>query len=303
MKRKLVKHGESTLTVSLPSKWIKNHSLKNGDYLNLDISDQGLILSPESTHYDKIEINFEKRDNWYIEKILTNLYISGFDEIRVKFGSAEQLESVRRCLIELTGFEIVETKKDYCIIKNIASIDSVNYEETIERVFWMILSQFDNFIEDLKKEKLSNYAISTNDHRTIIKQINLSRRLINKKISFGLITSKYVFNFLTSLLNISRIIHYSYEYLKRTDSLNLSEEEMNFILKMREFYYLLILAYKNLNLEKTKTFLEEREKISDDSLEMLRKKNPIIMHFFLDVLKELSGVSNLIFMLTIKNTE
>jgi len=303
MKRKLVKHGESTLTISLPSKWVKGHSLKRGDYLNMEISDQGLVLSPEITHYEKIEINLEKKDNWYIEKILTNLYISGFDEIKIKMSNIDQLELIRRSLIELTGFEIIETKKDYCIIKNIASIDNVNYEETIERIFWMILSQFDNLLEDLKKKKLTNYNLSVNDHKTIIKQINLSRRIINKKISFGLITSKYVFNFLTSLLNISRIIQYSYEYLKRTGNLQFSEDELDFIFKMREFYYLLILAYKNLNLEKTKTFLEEREKISDNSLEILKAKNPAIMHFFLDVLKELSGISNLIIILTIKNSD
>jgi hypothetical protein len=36
IKRKVILHGPSTLTVSLPSKWVKNHNIKKGDELNIE---------------------------------------------------------------------------------------------------------------------------------------------------------------------------------------------------------------------------------------------------------------------------
>ncbi|MEK6859097.1 MAG: hypothetical protein AABX53_04270 [Nanoarchaeota archaeon] len=301
MKRKLVKHGSSTLTISLPAQWVKNNALENGDFLSIDISDRGLFLYPEKPHFDNVQIDAREKDDWYIDKVLTNLYIFGFDEIKISYEGQHQFDYIREILNRLMGFEIIETKRDSCLVKNMASIDNVDYEETTNRILWMVLSQFDNFIEDISNKKLEHYESAINDYKTIFKLLNLSRRLINKKISYGIITSKYVFNFLTSLLNVSRTIYYSYESLKKGGKIDFAHKEIEFIHKTREFYYDLMLAYKNMNLAKIKEFIEEREQISETSLSILREKNPAIIHFFLDVLKELSGISNLIIILAVKN--
>jgi phosphate uptake regulator len=303
MKRKIVKHGDSTLTVSLPSKWAKVNKIMNGQYINVEVSEQGLLLTTENSHYEKLEINFSKNDNGYITRLLTNVYIFGFDELKIKFYNNEQLKLIRKTIASLLGYEIIETKKSYCIIKNIGSIDAVDYEKTIDKLLWMILAQFDNFIEDCNNKKIANFEETNNNYETILKMINLCRRLINKKFSYGPATSKYMYNFLTSLLNISRSITYSYEQAYNKEQIQLTKKENDLIKKMREFYYDLALAYKNLDVEKTKIFLEERENISNESLLILKEENPIIVHFFLDVLKELSSISNLILILTMEIKE
>jgi phosphate uptake regulator len=57
MKRKIVKHGQSTLTVSIPSKWAKNNNLHNGDLINIEASKDKLILSKEDKYFEEIEID------------------------------------------------------------------------------------------------------------------------------------------------------------------------------------------------------------------------------------------------------
>jgi hypothetical protein len=54
----------------------------------------------------------------------------------------------------------------------------------------------------------------------------------------------------------------------------LSDNELDFIVKVRDLFYNLTLAYKNLDLEKTKNFLEERENMSYKTLEILNEKTP-----------------------------
>ena len=45
MKRKVVKQGAATLTISLPSKWTKKFELKNGDEINLNEKGDALIVT------------------------------------------------------------------------------------------------------------------------------------------------------------------------------------------------------------------------------------------------------------------
>ncbi len=44
MKRKVSLHGPSTLTVSLPSKWVKKYCIKKGDELDIEEKNSTLII-------------------------------------------------------------------------------------------------------------------------------------------------------------------------------------------------------------------------------------------------------------------
>jgi hypothetical protein len=85
----------------------------------------------------------------------------------------------------------------------------------------------------------------------------------------------------------------------KNNKLKLTEKEFEFVKVTSESYYKLLLAYKNLNIEKTREFFEEREALFDDILEVLREDNPVITHYFLDILKEFSSMGNLIISLRV----
>ena len=296
MKRKIVQHGNSTLSLSLPSKWVKSNNIQKGQFLNIDIAERGLVISQEKIKFSSIEINLSNEKEWYINRILSHLYTYGFDEIKINYTEQKQLSLIRKMLAELTGFEIVESNPKYCIIKAVASIDTIEFDNNIKRILFQILSQFDYFIEDIEKKSYSNFDETLEIHKVVTKLINLSKRLINKNLVFGKNTSKYAYNFLIGLLNISRSIIYSYKYAKTNNS-KLNEIESNLIKKTRDFYQELMGAYQNQDMIKIKSFLDERETISEDSLEILKEKNPVVIHFFLDMFKEFSAISNFVIIL------
>ena len=296
MKRKIVQHGNSTLSLSLPSKWVKSNNIQKGQFLNIDIAERGLVISQEKIKFSSIEINLSNEKEWYINRILSHLYTYGFDEIKINYTEQKQLSLIRKMLAELTGFEIVESNPKYCIIKAVASIDTIEFDNNIKRILFQILSQFDYFIEDIEKKSYSNFDETLEIHKVVTKLINLSKRLINKNLVFGKNTSKYAYNFLIGLLNISRSIIYSYKYAKTNNS-KLNEIESNLIKKTRDFYQELMGAYQNQDMIKIKSFLDERETISEDSLEILKEKNPVVIHFFFDMFKEFSAISNFVIIL------
>ena len=295
MERKVVKHGASTLTISLPSKWARANKIKNGDFLDLEISKDRLIVScSEEKHFEDIETTLTGEEEWYVNRILRHLYTSGYDEIRINYDNPKQLELIRKAIVKLTGMEIVESKPKYCLLKCVISSDDSDYAQIVDRIFWLIHSQFDYFQEDCKKGTTSMRNEVAEIHVTVLKLNNLCRRMINKKPLYDSTISKYVYWFLTSLLNISSYILFSYDYISKIKKIELSERELKLIKNASDFYYKLLLAYKNLNIEKTREFFEEREALFDDVLEVLEDKNPVVTHYFLDILKEMSSIGNLI---------
>ena len=47
MKRKIIKQGHNTLTITLPSDWVKRFNLQGGNEIDLIEKDNGLFLTTE----------------------------------------------------------------------------------------------------------------------------------------------------------------------------------------------------------------------------------------------------------------
>ena len=298
MKRKVVRHGDSTLTISLPSKWAKANSIKPGQLLNLEQTDCGIFVSSNENYpIEKTEITLSWDKEWYIQRILRHLYTYGYDEVSVNYAKKEQLLLLRKGLESLPGFEIGESNPKICKIRCVGSLESTEYDDTVKKILWLILSQFDYLIEDCGVKNPIMHDEVNELFKTISKLINLCRRLINKRPPYDSTISKYAYRFLTSLMNIASFLIYTYDYSKKMNKLQLSQSEMELVTKTRGFYYQLLMAYQNLNVEKTKQFFSEREEMFDVVLELFREKNPVITHYFLDILKELSSIGNLVLIL------
>ncbi len=76
---------------------------------------------------------------------------------------------------------------------------------------------------------------------------------------------------------------------------------MELIKKIRGFYFNLIGSYQNLDMKDIKLFLDERETTISESLEVLKEKNPVPIHFFLDMFKEFSTISNFVIIMKINS--
>ena len=47
MRRRIIKQGHNTLTVTLPSKWVQLFNLKQGDEIEINERENGLFLTTE----------------------------------------------------------------------------------------------------------------------------------------------------------------------------------------------------------------------------------------------------------------
>lgn len=178
MKRKIIKQGHNTLTITLPSKWAKNLSLEAGNEINLTEKDNGLFLSAEKNNGEKkkVEIDISGLDIPTIWKHFMAVYREGYDEIKVIFPANEKYESPYKFFTQhshdkvyekgnmqtpieflnsvvhrFVGLEIIEHRENYCIIKNMVELTEKEFESSLRRVFLLIQQMGEELVEAVNK--------------------------------------------------------------------------------------------------------------------------------------------------------
>ncbi len=181
MKRKINRVGANTLTVSLPSVWVKKHHLRAGQEINLEESSTGLLLSAErSISVPKTAQITIPSVQHFAKRLLFLPYVKGFEEIRVNFHDKETFEKIQQTAALLPGFEITEQGSDYCIIRAIAEEDQKQFEIMFKKLIFTVKLMGDELIEALynndwkKLSTIQTFGFSA--HRMDI----FCRRIINK---------------------------------------------------------------------------------------------------------------------------
>jgi len=184
IKRKVILHGPSTLTVSLPSKWVKGNNIKKGDEINVEEAGAMLkIYSGEANLLTKkTSIDVSNLDSQSIRIMITVLHKSGYDEIEVKFKDAGTVKVIQeRINSRLIGYEIIEQKGNYCVLKNVAGDNLPELNTLIRRSFLVALSMANNSLEEVKNSDMKKLKELLVLEKTNNKIVNYCQRLLNKK--------------------------------------------------------------------------------------------------------------------------
>lgn len=184
MKRKIIKQGHNTLTITLPSDWVKKLNLSAGNEIDISERDNGLFLTAEKRNQTKkIELDITGMDIPTIWKYFMGIYREGYDDVLIKFSPEMELENPykffsehkldlrykkqreKRRIFEVLqgfvdrfiGFEIVEHGKDFIRIKEMGEVTSREFDNSLRRVFYLIEQMVEETYE----------AIDTNNPRIL----------------------------------------------------------------------------------------------------------------------------------------
>ncbi len=177
MKRKIIKQGHNTLTITLPSEWTKRFNLNSGKEIDLTERENGLFLSTEKTGiHKKTEFDITGMDLPTIWKYFMAVYREGYEEVIIKFNPDIQLENpykffshhqldlrykkepdkkhieeiLHGFVTRFIGFEVVEHGKDYIVIREMGEPTSKEFDNSLRRVFLLIQQMAEETLEALK---------------------------------------------------------------------------------------------------------------------------------------------------------
>jgi len=177
--RKVQKVGYSTMTVSLPSEWVKQNNINPGDLVFLIPERDGTLKIAPSQIAQREEaeeyiINADACDEpGVLERIIVGCYILGRDVVRIASSSRikkEHIDEIRGIIHKLIGLGILEETSKNILLQ--CSVDPTRFKldmliRRLSLIASTILSEaMQAFVEN--NESLANEAISREDEADTI---------------------------------------------------------------------------------------------------------------------------------------
>jgi phosphate uptake regulator len=150
--RKLQLTGGSSLSITLPKKWVDHFGLKSKDTVVIYSQKSGsLIIQP--ARYKKQLLKTVLKIDGLTKDILTREliahYISGSDELTIKSKriTRDQRNRIREILQSLIGYEIIDESSEEVFIKNIFDATKFPIIQNVEKMFVIVKSMFNDAIK------------------------------------------------------------------------------------------------------------------------------------------------------------
>jgi phosphate uptake regulator len=179
MKRRVIRQGHNTLTITLPSKWAKDLNINAGDEIELIERDKSILITSEKHNGEtkRTEFDVSNMDIPTIWKHFMSVYREGYDEVKVKFNSKLELESPYKFMTEhrfdsrykkpsekksitsalqgfvdrFIGFEIIEHSKDFVLIKDMGAPTAKEFDSSLRRVFLLFQQMAEETLDAIEK--------------------------------------------------------------------------------------------------------------------------------------------------------
>lgn len=179
MRRRIVQQGPTTLMVSLPIKWVRKYGLSKGEEIDLEEKGNKLLIATEKkTKEEKTEITLDIADKVYIWRSLQQVYLLGYDEIKINFNSPKILDIIQDVVISsLIGFEITSQDKTSCVMRAVSTELNKQFDILLRRTFLNIIQMSEILQRFLEKKEsplqVLNLEIMNNRHTMFLRRILL----------------------------------------------------------------------------------------------------------------------------------
>jgi phosphate uptake regulator len=211
MKRKIIKQGHNTLTLTLPSEWTKKLNLNAGDELDIIEKERALILGVDSKMQEKkATLDIKDFTIPLLWRYFQGIYRAGTDEIKIIFDPNKKsyddayhyyttqfeysklgekippkpaLAMIQGVVDRFIGMGIIETGKDYCIIKEMGESTLKEFDNSLKRIFLVILQMFDRLIDAVDKNEIKDAGLCKEMHTmdlNIDRLVDYCSRILNK---------------------------------------------------------------------------------------------------------------------------
>ena len=180
MRRKIVKQGAATLTISLPSKWVQRYALQNGDDLEVNEQNNSLVIKTDKNQGIQEKTIDISNLNPIINRAIVAAYQQGYDEIKLT-GKLENNFDVRPILNQLMGLEIVEQINESIVLKDLTATNSTEFENIYRRMFLILKQIIEDGTNELASGNMENLTKLVERDIEINKLSHLSLRLLNKR--------------------------------------------------------------------------------------------------------------------------
>ena len=260
--------------MSLPSAWVRQLGLKQGDELFVEHQGAALRIAPK-LHRQRgkradIDVGLCKRG--IINGVLATLYTRGDDEFVLHYKTQAQFETIAEGVRSLIGFDIVEHTGKTCVIKELAHTESDNFDAVLRRIILLLVHMAEEGV--LAFRNRSDISILPAKDIQVNTLVLFCLRVLNKHGVGDMQKAMHLYALLNFLEQLGDAYARLYREVKEMDKTTLSIAERIAGL-MRKFYHL----YYSFDLNRASALKSERDAIRADinsRIPKTRKRDDIL---------------------------
>ncbi|MBW2964344.1 hypothetical protein KY363_02695 [Candidatus Woesearchaeota archaeon] len=271
MKRKIIKLGQATFVASLPSRWIRQYSLKQGDYLELEEKGATLVFSSQqSKHLNRTTIDITTANTKLLRGYLETAYDLGFEEIELVHNPAikeykEDKQAITEDYIQgfvnsrFIGSEVVEQSTKRTLIKDLGGVRQDSADQVFNRTLFMIKNLAEDVLTGIKEKDTAKLK----GIKTKFENIRKFVLYYNRLISLTNMDEK-TYKFRNRLAVHLNSINSGYKVIARETlkgNYEYSPDAIQFFERITEHLFSTINLCLKFESEKALSLTEEREKI------------------------------------------
>jgi phosphate uptake regulator len=298
MNRKLVQHGSSSLTVTLPNKWVKRHGLKKGDEVDVEEDSSSLIINyGEEKKGNEIEVTIPTAAE-FLKRIFVVPYIHGYDIIKINFNDYNVFDLIQKNAQLLIGFEIVEQGKNYCVLKNVAKGIEEEFETLHNRLFLLTIDMGKMLLDSILKKDFTHLNEIVYSEIMVNKLTDYCRRMLNKR-SHSKIKNTNSFYSITCRVedisdfyrNIGKIL---LSEISNKKQVVIDKDVVDFFKRIIENVDVIYALFKKFKREDLIKFGKNEKLMYEEGVNLLKEKKGIqsvILHNLLSISLKLRSIS------------
>lgn len=292
MRRKLIKQGANSATITIPSKWLEKNSLNGGDEIDIEIKENIVEIRTIGKNYNeiksteiKIESNYTKR---VIRNVLNQLYRLSYDEIKLVNMNEKKKEIVEYIIGKTQlGFEIIEETQTSLTISSITEPSNEKFDLIFKKLQFLMNNEIKEVKTSIETNDFSNMNKREDRSRMIDSYTNFCRRILYKDEKEGANLQKLLIVGRISLINHANFR--IFKYLKK-NKINVDKEIINLyhnVFEYCEFFFETL--YKN-SIKRSSEMFDLGEENNEKLLELIKKvkgENAIILHYIGEILRQI----------------
>lgn len=211
MRRKIIKQGHNTLTITLPSSWVKRLKLKQGDEIDLAERDNSIVITGFKNEEEKsCIIDITDLTVPLLWRYFQSAYRSGCDQMKIIFDPHHRryedayhyyttlfdyaklgekmppkpaIAMIQEVVNRFIGVDIIESGDDYCIVRELGMVSSKEFDKSLRRIFHVILQMFDRLNEAINNNEIKDVSLCKELHAidlNVDKLVDYCARILNK---------------------------------------------------------------------------------------------------------------------------
>jgi phosphate uptake regulator len=238
--RKIVQHGASSLTISLPHKWTKEHNLKKGDEINIETQGRNILI-----HLDKKRAILEKKlsygKNVFLKRHLLQAYLQGYGKVILEFEKQIPLSKILVQLSELIGFEIVEQSEHHCVIINVASAMNDEFDSMLKRLFQLTLSFSSDTLQALENKNYDALINLLGIEKENNRLASFCQRTLNQKPLDSISETTELYSLIERIEVIADALRDLCKYVNKTKKIR--KEDLDFFKEIHNYFQKIYINY------------------------------------------------------------